>query len=76
MVRCDENTRRGMCDRPLDEAGRCDRASDHVPTDEMPRGVDGTECFCGNEIWHGKCQGCGEIPDECTCMEDDDSEDV
>lgn len=34
MATCDANARRGtgtgMCDRPLDEHGQCDRAGDHL----------------------------------------------
>lgn len=29
---CDARTNTGMCDRPLDERGYCDRASDHLET--------------------------------------------
>lgn len=35
---CTEHARKGtgwgMCDRPLDDRGECDRAGDHVPSDE------------------------------------------
>lgn len=36
MARCEAEAKRGTgtgtCDRPLDEHGYCDRASDHLPT--------------------------------------------
>ncbi len=46
VARCDEYSvaRRGVCDRPLDEHGQCDRASQHgdhladnEPIDPLPQ---------------------------------------